>query len=729
MNKQDNQNTNGINEKLLKPYNPKETESRIYKLWEKSGYFNPYNLPGRHKEPFTIIMPPPNANGSLHAGHAVFVTIEDLIIRYKRMRGFRTLWLPGADHAGFETQVVYEKKLEKEGRSRFKMDPKELYKEIMDFTQSNKSFMENQLRELGASCDWSREKFTLDPDIIETVYKTFKKHSDDGLLYRGKRIINWCVKHQTSLSELETTAEEKVDPLYYIKYGPFTVATVRPETIFGDTAIAVNPHDKRYAEYIGKEVELGELGKFIGKEKLKVIADEYVDKEFGTGVVKITPAHDPNDFAIGLKYNLPSVEVIDRYGKLNDKTGKYAGLKVDEARKHIVEDLKKAGLLEKIDEKYKHSVKSCYKCAKTIEPKIMNQWFVKTVSLAEKAMEAVAGGKIKFVTEKFEKIFFHWMKNIQDWNISRQIVWGIPIPAKICKKCEEGFVDIEDKIKKCQKCGGEVYSDPDTFDTWFSSGQWPFAALGYPDNNDYKIYYPTDVMETGSDILFFWVARMIMLGIYVTGEVPFKTVYLHGLVRDVNRQKMSKSKGNVISPIEMSEKYGTDALRMALVVGNTPGSDMALSEDKIKGYKHFANKIWNASRFVLENTKDFDFDKKPEITDEDKKLLEELSVEVKAVTDDIENYRFYLASEKLYHYFWHHFADVIIEKSKTRLARPKKGERESAQLILFEILSALIKTLHPFMPFITEEIWSILPIKNKSLLMIETWPITLENHG
>ena len=714
-----------INVKLLKPYNPKETEGRIYKIWEESGYFNPYNLPERHKEPFTIIMPPPNANGSLHAGHAVFVTIEDLIIRYKRMRGFRALWVPGADHAGFETQVVYEKKLEKEGRSRFKMDPKELYQEIMDFTQSNKAFMENQLRGLGASCDWSREKFTLDADIIETVYKTFKKLSDDGLLYRGKRIVNWCTKHQTSLSELETTAEEKTDSLYYIKYGPFTVATVRPETIFGDTAIAVNPEDKRYKEFIGKEVEIDTL---LGKIKLPVIADEYVDKEFGTGVVKITPAHDPNDFAIGLKYNLPAVEVIDKYGKLNEKTGKYAGLKVDEARKLIIEDLEKAGLLVKIDENYKHSVKSCYKCAKTIEPKIMDQWFVKTAPLAEKAMEAVSSGKIRFVTEKFEKIFFHWMKNIQDWNISRQIVWGIPIPAKICKKCGEGFVDLEDEMKKCPKCGGEVYDDPDTFDTWFSSGQWPFAVLGYPDSNDYKIYYPTDVMETGSDILFFWVARMIMLGIYVTGEVPFKTVYLHGLVRDVNRQKMSKSKGNVISPIEMSDKYGTDALRMALIVGNTPGSDMALSEDKIKGYKHFANKIWNASRFVLENTKDFDFEKKPEILEEDKIILNELAGETKAITDDIENYRFYLAAEKLYHYFWHNFADIIIEKSKACLASPKKGERESAQWTLFEILSTLIKTLHPFMPFITEEIWSILPTKDKNLLMVGNWPIQEENN-
>ena len=590
----------------------------------------------------------------------------------------------------------------------------------MDFTQSNKAFMENQLRELGASCDWSREKFTLDADIIETVYKTFKKLSDDGLLYRGKRTINWCTKHQTSLSELETTSEEKTDPLYYIKYGPFTVATVRPETIFGDTAIAVNPHDKRYKEFIGREIEIDSL---LGRMKLPVIADEYVDKEFGTGVVKITPAHDPNDFAIGLKYNLKSVEVIDKYGKLNEKTGKYAGLKVDEARKLVVEDLEKAGLLEKIDANYKHSVKSCYKCNKTIEPKIMEQWFVKTTPLAEKAMEAVSSGKIKFVTEKFEKIFFHWMKNIQDWNISRQIVWGIPIPAKICNKCEHGFEDIEDKITKCPKCGGEVYDDPDTFDTWFSSGQWPFAVLGYPDNNDCKIYYPTDVMETGADLIFFWVARMIMLGIYVTGEVPFKTVYFHGMVRDVNKQKMSKSKGNVISPIEMSEKYGTDALRMALVVGNTPGSDMALSEDKIRGYKHFANKIWNAGRFILDNTKDYNVNNKPEISINDKKLIKELEQNIKDISEDIENYRFYLAGEKLYHYFWHTFADKIIEESKARLIGDNENDKKSAQWMLLEIFSTLIKILHPFMPFITEEIWSFLPIKNKELLMIETWPV------
>ncbi|RJQ32769.1 valine--tRNA ligase [Candidatus Parcubacteria bacterium] len=714
-------NIDNINEKLLRPYDPKETESRIYKLWEESGYFNPDNLPERHKEPFCVIMPPPNANGSLHAGHAVFVTLEDLIIRYKRMLGFKTLWLPGADHAGFETQVVYEKKLEKEGRSRFQMKREELYKEIFDFTMQNKSFMENQLRELGASCDWSREKFTLEKDIIKTVYETFKKLADDGLLYRGKRVINWCVKHQTSLSELETISEEQTDQLYYIKYGPFVIATVRPETIFGDVAVAVNPNDPRHKDLIGQEIEVDLLTE---KRKMKVIADDYVDMEFGTGALKVTPAHDPNDFEIAKRHDLPSIEVIDQFGKLNEKTGKYAGLKAEEARKVVVQDLEKAGLLLKRED-YKHAVKKCYKCERIIEPRILPQWFIKIKPLAEEAAKAVKNGEVKFVTEKFEKIFFHWIENIQDWNISRQIVWGIRIPAKICDNCDEGYADIKDEITKCPKCAGGVHQDNDTFDTWFSSGQWPFAALGYPDNRDFKTFYPTAVMETGFDIIFFWVARMIMLGIYRTGKAPFKTIYLHGLIRDVQKQKMSKSKGNVISPTEMTEKYGTDAFRMALIVGNTPGSDMALSEDKIRGYKHFSNKIWNIARFVVSGAPDTEGTLKepPKLTEKDSRLLKELGEKIKEVTDDIENYRFYLAGEKLYHYVWHTFADVIIEEAKPRLKpeNPNTADRLSCQYTLRKILETSIKALHPFMPFITEEIWSIITDK-KELLMIEEWP-------
>jgi valyl-tRNA synthetase len=705
--------------KFLKPYNPKETEDRIYKLWEKSGFFNPDNLPGNRKDTFTILMPPTNANGDLHAGHGLVMTIEDIITRYNRMRGKRALWLPGTDHAGFETQVVYEKKLEKEGRSRFKMEPKDLYKEIFDFTLSNKKNIIEHVKKMGASCDWSREKFTLDEDIVATVYKTFKKLYDDGLLYRGRRIVNWCVKHQTSLSELETISEEKVDPLYYMKYGPFTLATVRPETKFGDTAIAVNPKDSRYKDYVGKEIEIDTL---IGKTKLKVIADEFVDPQFGTGVVKVTPAHDPNDFEMGLRHNLGVVEVIDKHGRLNEKTGKYEGLKINEARKAVVEDLKKAGLLEKIDENYRHSVKKCYKCQCTLEPRIMPQWFVKMKPLAQPVIEEIEAGKIAYMPENYKKITLHWLKNINDWNISRQIVWGIPIPAKLCIKCDKGFADLDDSIKECPSCKGEVVKDADTFDTWFSSGQWPYAALGYPDSEDYKTFYPTDVMETAGDIIFFWVARMLMFGIYVTGKRPFNKVYIHGMVLDGKGAKMSKSKGNVINPMALTEKFGTDAFRMGMIVGNAPGSDIALSDNKIKAYKHFANKIWNITRFVLDNIDGVDLSKRPELLKEEEEMLQELDGIVKDVTEDMENYRFYLAGEKLYHYVWHTLADVIIEKSKLVLNGSNENAKLSARWTLYAILETSLKLLHPFTPFVTEEIWQSLPSKDNNLLMIESWP-------
>ena len=699
-------------EKFLKPYNPKETEPEIYKKWEDSGYFNPDNLPGDRKEPFTIIMPPPNANGALHVGHALFVTLQDLLIRYKRMRGYKTLWLPGADHAGFETQLVYEKKLEKEGRSRFKMEREEFYKETLAFTQENKQFMENQLRQLGASCDWSREKFTLDPGIIETVYGTFKKLYDDGLVYRGVRPVNWSTKYQTSLSDLETKSVERKDPLYYLKYGPFVLATVRPETKFGDTAVAVNPKDPRYQEWIGKEIEFEGL---IGPVKLKVIADEYVDMEFGTGVVKITPAHDPNDFEVAQRHGLPLVEVIDRYGKLNEKCGKYAGMKVLEARAVIAKDLEEKGLLEKVDENYTHAVVVNYKSENDIlEPRVIPQWFVKMAPLAKLAREAVESGKIRFVTDYHQKIYFHWLENLRDWNISRQIVWGIPIPAWFK----------EEEVQVSAESPGEGWErDPDTFDTWFSSGQWPFATLGYPDSPDFKTYYPTSVMETGYDILFFWVMRMIMLGLYRTGEVPFKEIYLHGLVRDTQKQKMSKSKGNVINPLQMTEEYGTDALRMALLIGNTPGQDMALAEPKIKAYKLFANKLWNITRFVLENAQGVILERAATLQTEDQKLREEFDALTKEVTEDMEQYRIYLGAEKLYHYLWDRFASEIIESSKAVFKGDDANARSSRQQVLLSILTDSLKLLHPFMPFVTEEIWSSLPHgETKDLLIVEPWP-------
>lgn len=707
-----------MNEIFDKPYEAKEFEQNIYKQWEESGYFNPDNLPARNdKGPFTIIMPPPNANGHLHAGHALFITLEDIMIRYKRMRGYRALWVPGADHAGFETQVVYEKKLEKEGRSRFKMDPRELFDEIMAFTLENKKYMEEEVKRVGASCDWSRERFTLDPDIARKVQETFKKMFDDGLAYRGLRTVNWCTKHQTSLSDVETESVEKTDKLYYLKYGPFVVATVRPETIFGDVAIAVNPEDDRYKQYIGQEVEIENPN---GKLTVKVIGDESVDIEFGTGALKVTPAHDNNDFALAQKHGLEHVVVIDQFGKLNEKTGKYAGMKIAEARTKVVEDLQEMGLIEKIEE-YKHQVPTCYKCGTTIEPRLIPQWFVKMQPLAEMAAKAVDDGRIEFIPDNYRKIFLYWMNNTIDWNISRQIVWGIPIPAKLCNECDFVAPDLDDEIKKCPKCGGEVRKDTDTFDTWFSSGQWPLLTLNFPDGKDFKEFYPTAVMETGHDLIFKWVPRMVIFGLYLANEVPFKTVYMHGLVNDAQGKKMSKSKGNVINPIEIIDKFGTDALRMGLIVGNTPGNDTALAENKIKGYRNFANKIWQATRFVLMNSEGVDFAQEPQLTDRDKEVLAELNQVKEQTTKELDNFMIHLAAENLYHYFWHTFADKIIEENKDRLKSENEADKYAAQFVLNEILRTTIKLLHPFMPFVTETVYGNLPGNDGKMLMIEEW--------
>ena len=693
--------------KLLKPYNPKETEERIYKLWEDSGFFNPDNLPGERKEPFTIIMPPTNANGSLHAGHGLVMTIEDIIIRYKRMQGFKTLWLPGLDHAGFETQVVYEKKLEKEGRTRFDIEPKQLYQEILDFTLTNSTNIKSQIKKLGASCDWSREKFTLDPDVIKNVHQTFKKMYDDDLIYRGNKIISWCPKHQTSFSDLEIKDEERTDSLYYLKYGPFTIATARPETKFGDKYVVMHPDDKRYADFAeGQKIKLEWIN---GPIEATVIKDESIDMEFGTGVMTITPWHDNADFEIAERHKLDKEQIIDEDGKLLPIAGEFAGAHIKKARPLIIEKLQKKGLVEKIDENYKHVVRTCYKCGTVIEPQIKSQWFVKMKPLAEKALEKINSDEIAYIPDYYKKITIHWLENIIDWNISRQIVWGISIPAKICTECGHGMADLDNKITKCDRCDGAVTEDQDTFDTWFSSGQWPFVALGYPDSLDCKTFYPTNVMETAGEIIFFWVSRMIMLGLYITGEIPFKTVYLHGLVLDAKGLKMSKSKGNVIDPLVLTEKYGTDAFRMGLVVGNTPGTSLALAEDRIRGYKNFSNKLWNITRFVLDNTSDVS-------AGEDNELTKEFKNIAKDITEDMENFRFHLASEKIYHYIWHRFADQIIEESK------KNNEIKSS---LRYILENSLKLLHPFMPFVTEEIWSMMPNqpqKNKNLLMVEKWP-------
>jgi len=711
-----------IPEKFLKPYNPKESEGAIYKKWEDSGYFNPDNLPGERNEAFTIVMPPPNANGSLHAGHGLVFAIEDTMIRFERMRGKKALWLPGADHAGFETQVVYEKKLQKEGRSRFQMEPKELYDEIMEFTLANKSFMENQIRELGASCDWSRALFTLDERVINTVYDTFAQLEKDELLYRGARIVNWCPKHQTSLANLETNHVERTDKFYYFQYGPFVIGTARPETKFGDKYVVMHPDDERYKEYAhGQNIELEWIN---GPITATVIKDEAGDPEMGTGVMTITPWHSAVDFEIAKRHNLDYEQIIDWRGKLLPIAQEFEGMSIADAREKIVQKLDEKGLLVKIDEKYEHAVPCCYKCEKEIEPQIRQQWFITMKPLAEKALKAVDKKEVSFVTERDERVFRHWLENIEDWPIARQIVWGIPIPAKICTECMHGMVDIENTITSCAKCGGKVEQDPDTFDTWFSSGQWPLCTTGFPDSNDFKNYYPTSVMETGKDIIFFWVARMIMLGIYRTGKVPFRQVYLHGMVRDSKGQKMSKSKGNVVSPLEISDQYGTDALRMSLIVGNAPGADINLDVQKVNAYKKFANKIWNITRFILTEVDEKNISAKPHLTEADSLLLNELNETIADITADLSNFRYHLASEKIYHYAWHQLADVILESSKEILQGDDTLAAASRQWLLYHILTTSLKMLHPFMPFITEEIWQSLPEKETQLLMVAPWPAT-----
>ncbi len=741
-----------MNEKFLKPYSPQDTEHTIYQRWQESGFFNPDKLAEldskiaskpsstRFTKPFTIVMPPPNANGNLHVGHALAITLEDIMIRYKRMQGFKTLWVPGADHAGFETQIVYEKKLEKEGRSRFKMDPQDLYKEILAFTLENKVNMENQVRALGASCDWSREKFTLDPDVVAETHRTFKKMFDDGLVYRGSRIVNWCSKHATSLSDVETENKEKTDPFYYFKYGPFTIGTARPETKFGDKYVVMHPDDKRYAEYKqGQKIDLEWIN---GPITATVIKDEAIDMEFGTGVMTITPWHDAVDFGIAERHKLDREQIIDMRGKLLPIAGEFAGMKIAEARPKIVEKLKAKGLLVKVDEKYVHNVPVCYKCETAIEPQILPQWFVKMQPLAERAIKAVEAGEVVFQPDNYRKIFLYWMNNTLDWNISRQIVWGIPIPAKICDACGFAAPDLNNKLATCPTCrpATSLRADTDTFDTWFSSGQWPLLSLGYSQGSDWKSLYPTDVMETGSDLIFKWIPRMVIFGLYLTGKAPFHTVYLHGLVNDAQGKKMSKSKGNVVNPTDLIAKYGTDALRIGLIVGNTPGTNLALSEDKIRGYKNFANKLWNISRFVLESTSGaggttaFAYD--PAFTDwseSEKALITERDALVAEITKEMDENKFYLVAEKLYHYVWHRFADVILEESKATLgsAAPNAAptaaspaDKASRAQFLLHTHRMLLKTLHPFIPFVTEEIWALLPKSSteQQLLMVEKWP-------
>ena len=704
-----------MKEETPKTFDPKVWEQKIYEQWESSGGFAPKIDPA--KKPYTIIMPPPNANASLHIGHALFITLEDIMVRYHRMKGEPTLWLPGADHAGIATQVSFEKALAKEGKTRFDLGREEFIKQTFDFTIQNRSTMESQLRSLGASCDWARKKFTLDPDVSEAVFTTFKKMYDEGLIYRGERIINWCPRCATSLSDLEVVHKETEGSLTYIKYpivggGEIVVATTRPETMLGDTAVAVNPNDDRYSKLVGKMLKLP-----LTDREIPIVADEAVDKEFGTGAVKVTPAHDPVDFEIGQRHQLPIISVIGQNLRMTDAAGAYAGMKVKEAREKVVADLQAEGLVEKTAP-YMHNVGRCQRCDTVVEPMISKQWFVKIAPLAGPAMEAVRSGKIKFIPERFEKMYFNWMENIRDWNISRQLWWGHQIPVYYAKDDPAKMAVAASRSEAEKMLGGEVTQDPDTLDTWFSSGLWPFTTLGWPkETEDFKYFYPTTMMETGWDIIFFWVARMIMLGIYCTGQVPFELVYMNGLVRDKDGNKISKSKGNVIDPIEMVNKYGADALRMGLVVGTAAGNDTAMSEDKVKAYRNFANKIWNAARFVTIKGTGSDIGT-ANLNERDRQVLAEFDKTTQDVTRLMDKYQLGQAGELLYDYFWHTFCDKLIEEYKPQL----DGERvEVAATVLSHILKNSLRLLHPFVPFVTEAVWQTL-YEGEGLLLTQELP-------
>ncbi|MBI3397437.1 valine--tRNA ligase [Candidatus Woesebacteria bacterium] len=681
-------------------------EKEIYDLWEKSGAFTPKIQRG--KKPFTIIMPPPNANDPLHIGHAREISTQDILTRYHRMKGEPTLWLPGADHAGIETQFVFEKRLSENGHSRFDYDHDTLYKMIWDYVQKNMQTMRSQLKTLGASCDWTRFKFTLDPEIIKVVYQTFKRLYEAGLVYRGERIVNYCPKCGTAYSQLEVDYSEREDNLYYLSYGPVTIATTRPETIFADVAIAVNPKDKKYEKLVGITAYIP----LINRE-IPIILDILVDPVFGTGALKVTPAHDPLDFEIGEKHKLPRVSVIDERGRMFNTPEKYIGMKIALAREEVIKDLQTAGKIIKT-EKIKHMVGTCYRCKNTIEPMVSKQWYLSVKPLTKEAIKAIKERQVKFTAKKFEKIALHWLKNLKDWNISRQIVWGIQIPAFRCEKCLEWTITDGEIPEKCNNCGNtELTQDTDTFDTWFSSSQWPFATLKTNKPGDFEYFYPTSVMDPSYDILPFWVIRMIMLGLFATKNVPFEEVLLHGLVRDKQGVKISKSKGNVIDPIEMTEKYGADALRVALIWGSLVENDNSLSEENIRGQRNFANKIWNIARFVIVPGGIGQTKNKGAKNDDDKWIRKELKSTIKKVTKSLDKFRLNEAAEEIYDFVWHKFADVYIEKTKNR--------KTEAQPTLEFVLKESIKLIHPFMPFVTEVIWKQAKFEETPLISTG-WP-------
>ncbi len=715
---------------IAKTYDPKQVEDRLYKEWMEKDYF--HAVADKSKTPYTIVIPPPNITGQLHMGHALDNTLQDILIRWKRMQNFSALWLPGTDHASIATEAKIVEAMAKEGIKKEDLGREKFLDRAWEWKKHYGGRIVEQLKKLGSSCDWKRERFTMDEGLSEAVKEVFLRLYKKGLIYRGERIINWCPKCNTSISDAEVEYEEKAGHFWHIKYPVkdsneyVVVATTRPETMLGDTAVAVHPEDERYKHLIGKMVILP-----LVNREIPVIADEYVERDFGTGVVKITPAHDPNDFEVGLRHNLPQIRVMDDNANMNESAGQYQGMDRYEARKQIIDDLKNLDLLVKIQD-HTHNVGTCYRCTTVIEPIISKQWFVKMKPLAEPAIEVVKNGTIKFVPERFSKIYFNWMENIQDWCISRQLWWGHRIPAYYCKECGHMMVE-SDMPDVCPKCGSSrIEQDPDTLDTWFSSALWPFSTLGWPkQTEDLKYFYPTDVLVTGYDIIFFWVARMIFSGMEHMGQEPFKYVFIHGIVRDAQGRKMSKSLGNGIDPLEIIEQYGTDALRFALTIGTSPGNDLRFSSEKVESSRNFANKIWNASRFVLMNfDENIDFSKvdSNKFNSADKWILSRVNSLTKEVTENMEKFELGIALQKIYEFIWEEFCDWYIELVKPRLYDREDSSRLEAQYVLNYVLGSAMKLLHPYMPFITEEIYTHL-INDDESIMISKWPEYKEEYN
>ena len=707
---------------LPKVYDPKEVESRIYAEWESHGCFRGKRDP--EKKPFTIVMPPPNVTGQLHMGHAMDATMQDILTRFKRMQGYAALWVPGTDHAGIATQIKVEEELRvKEGLTRYDLGREKFLERVWAWKEKFGNRIVEQQKKLGASCDWERARFTMDEGCSKAVREVFVSLFEKGLIYKGSRIINWCPHCVTALSDAEVEYQDKPGHLWHMRYpltdgsGYLVVATTRPETMMGDTGVAVNPNDERYRDLVGKTVTLP-----IMNREIPIVADDYVEMDFGTGCVKMTPAHDPNDFEVGLRHNLEVIRVLDDNGVVNANGGPYEGLDRDECRKRVVEDLEQMGLMEKIED-YSHNVGTCYRCHNVVEPIISAQWFVKMEPLAREAMRVVKDGEVKFVPERFSKTYLNWMENVHDWCISRQLWWGHQIPVWYCADCGKMTCTREDP-DACQHCGSKnITRDPDVLDTWFSSALWPFSTLGWPDKTeDLDYFYPTDVLVTGYDIIFFWVARMIFSGCEQTKKPPFHTVLIHGLVRDAQGRKMSKSLGNGIDPLEMIDQFGCDALRFNLITGNSPGNDMRFYTERCEAMRNFSNKIWNASRFLLMNLTIDQCALPEQLELEDKWILSKLNDVIRDVTANMESYELGVAAQKLYDFIWDNFCDWYIELTKARLNGEDEASKVQAQQVLCYVLTQILKLLHPFMPFITEEIWQALPHEG-DYLMLQDWPV------